>query len=530
MNCYPELTLAMYLDGGLAGSLALSVGDHLDSCAACRSTLASLRQENETFAEVMQAGIAEVEAPWALSERRRCGWITVAAMAGLGLLFGIPLNSLFGESLPVLDWMNSFSGAAFRAVSYLLAVIPSLSPAVAGVGILVLAVTLLRRRGLAIHRLIASLGLVAAFVAPGYAVTVRRNPQFVRLATNETVDETLIALSQEVRIDGTVNGDLVALGTILTIGGTVKGDLVAAGSITEITGDVEGNVLACGSQVELSGHVRGNVYAAGSDLRWRRGAVVEGEVIGAGANVNVEGDVKRSALLGGGAMAISGSVGRDLIVHGGRVTLFAPTRVGGKATFWVPNRSHVTVESGAVAAGGVDTRQTESHKTRRNPLLTISFYFGLFRELLAALIVGCFLLLVARGFFTSAATHARALGRSFGLGFVVLAVTPIALIVVAITWVGLPLALIGLGGYLAALYVAKIVAAAFLGQVFRAEPLTRTRDWIVVMLLGLLALTLAFHIPYYVGFSLRVAVLCFGLGALAWQCYRSARPVVTGGE
>ena len=524
MNCYPELTLAIYLDGELAGSLAAAVGDHLDSCAACRSTLATLRRENETFAEIMEAGMDGVEAPWSLSERRRCGWASVAAMAALGLLFGIPLNSLFGEELPALDWMNSISGVVFRAASYLLAVIPALSPAFAGIGILVLAVTLLRRRGLSIQHFIASLCLVAAFVAPGYAVTVRRGQQFVHLAKNETVDETLIALGQEVSIDGIVNGDLVALGNIISVSGTVKGDLVACGNSTEITGDVEGNVLACGSTVELSGHVRGNVYAAGSDLRLRRGAVVEGEVIGGAANISLEGDVKRNALLGGAALAVSGSVGRDLIAHGDRMSLLAPARIGGKATFWVPNRNHVTVESGAVAAGGVDTRITASHKTRRNPLLTLRFYLGLIWEFLAALIVGCFLLLVARGFFTSAATHARSLGRSFGLGFVVLAVTPVALIVVAITWIGLPLALIGLAAYLAALYVSKIVVAAFLGQVFRAAPLTRTRDWIVVMLPGLLALTLLFHIPYYVGFALRVAVICFGLGALAWQCYRSARP------
>jgi hypothetical protein len=180
------------------------------------------------------------------------------------------------------------------------------------------------------------------------------------------------------------------------------------------------------------------------------------------------------------------------------------------------------VEPGAVVPNGVDTRINASRTTNR--FVQMSFYLGMLKEFLGALIVGCVLLLLARGFFTGAALRARSFWRSFGLGFIVLVVTPIALIVAAITIVGLPLALITLAVYLAALYVSKIVVAVFLGQLFRKAPLVRIWDWLLVMLPALLVLTLAFHISYGVGFGLRVVVLCFGLGALVWQLYRTARP------
>jgi hypothetical protein len=96
---------------------------------------------------------------------------------------------------------------------------------------------------------------------------------------------------------------------------------------------------------------------------------------------------------------------------------------------------------------------------------------------------------------------------------VVLCVAPIALLIAALTLVGLPIALIGGALYLTALYLAGIVVAALIGVSLVRPKSEGLRDFGVALLVGVLILTVATHIPV-VGVLLRVVVVLVGLGLL----------------
>jgi hypothetical protein len=129
------------------------------------------------------------------------------------------------------------------------------------------------------------------------------------------------------------------------------------------------------------------------------------------------------------------------------------------------------------------------------------------------------------GFF-QASTQAVGSGwRSLGLGFAVLTGVPVAIILTAITLVGLPASLMLLMAYLVAIYLAKIWVGAFLGQIL-LKPTGETKsDWLLGLLLGLLILTVVRFVPY-LGGLIHFGVVCLGLGAFAWQLYRASRPVM----
>ena len=102
----------------------------------------------------------------------------------------------------------------------------------------------------------------------------------------------------------------------------------------------------------------------------------------------------------------------------------------------------------------------------------------------------------------------------------------VAIVLTAITLVGLPASLTLLAVYLAAIYLAKVWVGAFLGRILLKPAGARKGDWLLGLLLGLLILTIAGFIPY-LGGLVHIGVVCLGLGAFAWQLYWASRPLIT---
>ena len=303
--------------------------------------------------------------------------------------------------------------------------------------------------------------------------------------------------------------------------GTVKGDLVSFAKRIVVTGTVEGNIYNASNSLELDGQLSHSIYALVQSLRvGDRGHVGEGLVAGAG-DVSLEGEVTRSVTMFAGNADVSGSVGRELTMAGDNLTLTNTARIGGNLSARVHELKNVHIADGATITGTRDIQQRvrESHFTRPR------FYFFQAVWLAAVMLVGWLGLVLFPGFF-QASTHAVGSGwRSLGLGFAVLAGVPLAMIVTAITLVGLPASLMLLMVYLAAIYLAKVWVGAFLGQMLLKPTGVTKSDWLLGLLVGLLILTVVGYIPY-LGGLVHFGVVCLGLGAFAWQLYRVSRPAI----
>jgi anti-sigma factor RsiW len=55
MNCFPELTYAVYADGELPAEEAAQVEEHLAACARCRRLADSLQVESRALQQALQA-------------------------------------------------------------------------------------------------------------------------------------------------------------------------------------------------------------------------------------------------------------------------------------------------------------------------------------------------------------------------------------------------------------------------------------------------------------------------------------------
>jgi hypothetical protein len=332
-----------------------------------------------------------------------------------------------------------------------------------------------------------------------------------------------VAAGNTVRIEGVVNGDLLAFGRTVEVRGIVKGDLVSLAKRTVVSGTVEGRIYTFSESLDLDGQLGHSLYGFAQSLRVNdRGHVGEGIVAAAG-DVSLEGEVKRSVdILGSGNADVSGSIGRELTMNGGSLTLTNTARVGGNLRARVHQLKDVHISEGAAISGKRDIQV----QVRKREFTRPRFYFHQAVWLAAAMLVGWLGLVLFPGFFRATTQAVGSGWLSLGLGVGVLAGAPVAMVVVAITLIGIPISLMLLAVYLAAIYLAKVWVGAFLGRMLLKPSGATKGDWMLGLLVGLLILTIVGFIPY-LGGLVHFGVVCLGLGAFAGQLYRGSRPVIT---
>jgi hypothetical protein len=537
MECYSEQICEVFVDGELPVDEARRLRGHLATCQRCQERVDALRSENRVLSESLRE-LPDEEASLAAVSRWRLsrGWGDLALLAAVLALGGIALVLIDDLKIPAaLEWANPFSvngftNLLFNVSDYIAqggtAMLTEYAAVVGGVVLMLLlggSVLMLGRRGRLRQPGLRLLIVLLALSLPSFAME-HRHGQFVTVAANETVDDTLLATGNTVRVEGVVNGDLLAFGQTVEVRGTVKGDVVTGAKRVVVTGTVEGRIYNFSQSLDLEGQLGHSLYGFAQSLRVDdRSHVGEGVVVAAG-EVSLEGDVKRSVdIMGSGNADVSGSVGRDLTMFGGRsLTLTDTARVGGNLSARVRELKDVHIADGATIAGKRDIQL----QVRQSPYSHPRFYFHQAIWFASAMLVGWLGLVFFPGFFRATTQAVGSGWTGLGLGIGVLAGAPVAMIVIAITLVGFPISLMLLVVYLTALYLAKIWVGAFLGWLL-LKPAGGTKgDWVLGLLVGLLIITIVGYIPY-LGGLVRLGVVCLGLGAFAAQLYRASRPGIT---
>jgi cytoskeletal protein CcmA (bactofilin family) len=533
MECYSEQTCAIFVDGELAVEEARHLRDHLVTCQRCRNLVDALRAENRVVSESLRGLPDEAAGHEFFRFRLSKVWGDLAVMVAVLALGSLVFVFIDELNIPeALEWFNPFSLSGLTNLMFNLSdyfahggtvMLTEYAAAVGGLFLLLLlggGVLLMGRRGRLRQPSLRLLIVLLTLSLPTFALE-RRHGEFVTVPASETVDDTLLATGNTVRVEGVINGDLLVLSRDVEVRGTVKGDLVSLAKRTVVSGNVEGHIYNFSQSLDLDGQVGHSVYAwSQSFLVGNGGHVGGGVVVGAGDFV-LDGEVKRSVTIFASNADVSGTVVRELTMAGGSLTLTNTARVGGNLTARVRELKNVRIADSATITG---KRDIQVH-VRKNPYTRPRFYFHQAIWLASALLVGWLGLLLFPGFFQSATQRVGLVWRSLALGVAVLAGVPVAVVVAAITLVGLPLSLILFAAYLVAIYLAKIWVAAFLGRMLLKPSGATKGDWVLGLLLGLLILAIIGFIPYFGGL-VRFGVVCLGLGAFAWQLYQSSRRTI----
>lgn len=116
------------------------------------------------------------------------------------------------------------------------------------------------------------------------------------------VGQDVHAVGNTVRVSGAIGDDLFAGGNTVIINVSTVDDVFAAGNIIEITGDtIKGSVYAGGQNVNVKGDIKGSVRIGAETINIKAGTKIEGDLITIGNNeptieddVQINGEVRHS--------------------------------------------------------------------------------------------------------------------------------------------------------------------------------------------------------------------------------------------
>lgn len=341
-----------------------------------------------------------------------------------------------------------------------------------------------------------------------------RSGNNVTVSSNQVVNNTLFAAGKTVDIAGTVNGDVFCAGQNVNVSATVHGDVICSGQDISITGRVLGDVRLAGQDVTIGGTVRDNASVAGQSFVIDSRGQIGQDLSAASGTVELNGLVGRDVAISATDLNLNNGVGRNVQASVNQLTLGSTAKVGGSITYSSHNTLHKA--NGAMVNGTI-TRHTP---TAHHGHFFVGWLFAIY-IFVALLVVALVLVLLFPRVFEHAALMANASkGRTLLVGFAASILMPILLAVIAMTLIGLPLALLAGLAWLLVVLLAGPFAAYLLGTWL----IPRHRNPIIVMLLGASILFLLYLLPI-LGFLIWLVAAWFGIGMILRQLFfRVGRP------
>jgi len=316
---------------------------------------------------------------------------------------------------------------------------------------------------------------------------------------------TLILLCSSGQGLQTFSGDTISIDT------AVADDIIAAGNMVSINAPVDSAIVA-GGTVNINAPVKGDVIAAGGQVYVN--SDVGGKVVAAGGNINLGGNIGTNLVAAGGQVNIlpGKTVERDALIGGGQV--INAGRINGTLTVSA-NQFNNTGSAETVNFHKVEDRaeKKENYDTGFNifSLLAILGYF----------ILGLILVKYLPGIFSIVDGEVRSstLLKTF-IGFVLIIASFIAILLVAITVVGLPIAFISTLLILAALMLSGTFVSFSLGKWVGEQAKIKQGD-LVYFIIGFVILNVLFLLPYVGGLVSLISV-SLGFAALLYAARRLA--------
>jgi hypothetical protein len=365
---------------------------------------------------------------------------------------------------------------------------------------------------------VLALGLVVA------GCSVHSNDSSV----SKRVGSNFVGAGGDINLTDTVSGDAFLAGGNVTTASEVQGDLVALGGEVSIGGSVGDDLYAAGGQIQVDAIVSGNARVAGGDVTLGPATTVAGALTLSGGRVRFEGIAHDRLEASGGSISIDGVVLGDAEVRAEQLEIGPNTRIDGTLTVF-GSEPPVIPESARIAGGVVFNPTAADSPEEAAPEApvahSVAHGVGSFLWMLGVFIAGTLFMLAFPGYSQRAAARIGSQPlKTLALGFVLLLCLPVLFVLLLITIIGIPLALMVLLLYLLLLFLGWVTAALFISHkllgVMRDGQTVTTLWRMFALLLAVLGLWLLGQLPY-VGGWVSFAALLLGMGALVWQGWPS---------
>lgn len=358
--------------------------------------------------------------------------------------------------------------------------------------------------------LIASVGAVRAHDT-GQAHS-HDEQKIIVVGRDEVVDKDYFATGDSVFVSGVVNGDVYAAAGKIVVDGTVNGDVISAGGSLEIPGRVTGDLRVAGGQITVGGNIEGSLTALGGSVVINEGARIGKSIVVGAGSLSSRGEIAKGATFGAGDATIDGMVGGDVRAGTSRLTLGDRANVSGNVEYWSENE---LTRIGNAQVAGSTTRHTPVSKEQANQGALGFWFFWAVVSAISGFIMGLVLLKLAPNFTADVIKTFRTWPfASIGIGLVALIAAPILFVLLLVTLIGIPFALILLFVMIIVWMFIKVFVALFIGG-FIQERMKWKKSGVWALVIGLFLWAIVANIPVIGGMIVFIASLAT-IGALLW--------------
>ena len=296
---------------------------------------------------------------------------------------------------------------------------------------------------------------------------------------------------------------------------------IRLGGDVVVSQPLQGALHALAGTVTIDAPVSGDVSAAAGDVYVGSTAAIAGDVSLAAGHVAIEGAIQGDLRAAGGHVEIDGPVTGDASIAAGSLELGPAARIQGRLTF---HGGELHRDPAAQIVGGIvhtspPRWRWPAHEHSAGWRFAHGWIWTAGLMLLAALIAAAL----------PDASHRMAQELRERpwitplLGLVAIASIPVGAVLLILTIIGIPIALLALVGYAGLLLVAYVWVAVVVGGMLldRVHPETAARTaWRVgAAVLAMLLLAIVVRVPF-VGGLVKLAALVVGMGMIVAAIFR----------
>ncbi|PIZ98560.1 MAG: hypothetical protein COX77_04145 [Candidatus Komeilibacteria bacterium CG_4_10_14_0_2_um_filter_37_10] len=313
-------------------------------------------------------------------------------------------------------------------------------------------------------------------------------------------------VANNIELLGDINGDVFVIGNNITIAGNIKGDVYAIAANIRVTGIIEGSLRAAGQNITIDSEIKHGVTLAGNNIYLNDKAKLGATLMVYGQNIEMRGQVAGNVDGGMEKLFISGQL-THLNAEVGQLVLSSTAVVNGNLNY--QSRNMAEVPSGAIVKGQHNFSELKKNDQAQVWQNKIS---GIFYRLLSLLLLGLLLIKLMPSTWRTAVADPQNKYKYILYGLVLSVVTPLVMIVLFITIIGIPLSLILLAIYLILLYSSAVYVGYLIGS-WIANRWQLKWPWPYIYLLGLFIYLVLTALPW-IGWLVMLLGVWWGLGGL----------------
>ncbi|MFH1511510.1 MAG: hypothetical protein ABIF10_07500 [Candidatus Woesearchaeota archaeon] len=324
-----------------------------------------------------------------------------------------------------------------------------------------------------------------------------------RVVINKPVEDNLAAAGSQISVSAKIQGDLLCAGGRVYVDNFVEDDIICAAGDINIGEEVGGDVRVVGGNVVISAKIKGDLIVAGGSVLVKDSAIIGKDVSIIGGQVEFLGSAARNVEIKGGNVVFGGAAGKNVFLEAGNIRFLDGAAIRGNLTY----TSSADVDlSPADIGGGVYRKVPPVKPTQqifRAYILAKGFAY------LALLLIGIIILSLLPGYVNrTGGNFGKNFWRSLGWGALIVFAAPIAMLVLLVTVIGIPLAVIALLSYIVLIYLSKLASCYWITSKYKG---LGTR--IAVLVLVLLLIYVIVSIPF-IGWLIHLVIIVAGAGAM----------------